>query len=199
MMSGVQPAGESRYPSLGRNNRKQCSMTKRFTAAMVAASLGFFAVAAAPAQADGYLQCVPFARDFSGIRIFGDAWTWWGQAVNRFRTGDAPETGSVLVFRQNGRMTRGHVAVVSNIVSDRMIQITHANWGGSRGKVEEDVVVVDMSDANDWSRVKVWHKPSNDLGVTVYPTYGFIYRGDPAVAGDALQTASTAAAEVASR
>ena len=172
-------------------------MMKRLTAALVAASLGFFAVAAVPAQASGYLQCVPFAREFSGIRIFGDAWTWWSQAVDRFRTGDTPAMGSVLVFRQNGRMTRGQVAVVSNIVSDRMIQITHANWGGSRGKVEENVVVVDMSDANDWSRVRVWHKPSDDLGVTVYPTYGFIYKDGGAA--DALQTAATAPAEVASR
>ena len=33
------------------------------------------------AQADGYWQCVPFARLMSGIQIFGDARTWWSQAV----------------------------------------------------------------------------------------------------------------------
>ena len=27
-----------------------------------------------------YLQCVPYARQVSGIRIFGDAHTWWDQA-----------------------------------------------------------------------------------------------------------------------
>jgi len=153
-------------------------MRKRFTAAVVAASLTFFSVGVAPAQADApYWQCVTFARMFSGIQIFGDAWTWWNQASNRFRTGRAPETGSVLVFRPEGRMSRGHVAVVSQILTDRAIQITHANWGGSRGKVEENVTVVDVSDRGDWSQVKVWYNPIHDLGTTVYPTYGFIYNG----------------------
>ncbi|CAL4866536.1 hypothetical protein MMA231_00779 [Asticcacaulis sp. MM231] len=32
--------------------------------------------------------------------------------------------------------------------------------------------------SGDWSKVKVWYGPSNDLGTTVYPTYGFIYQ-DP--------------------
>ncbi|WP_269514926.1 CHAP domain-containing protein [Brevundimonas subvibrioides] len=157
-------------------------MMKRLTAAAVAATLGLFALApavvATPAKAeDPYWQCVTFARMFSGINIFGDAWTWWSQAVDRFRTGRAPETGSVLVFRPEGRMTRGHVAVVSDILTDRVIRVTHANWGGSRGRVEENVTVVDVSGANDWSQVKVWYNPIHDLGTTVYPTYGFIYSG----------------------
>lgn len=200
MKSGVQPSGESGYGCSGRNSRKHSSMTKRFTAAVVAASLGFFAVGSGPAAADApYWQCVTFARMLSGIQIFGDAWTWWGQATRKFRTGERPETGSVMVFRPVGRMTRGHVAVVSNIITDRAIQITHANWGGSRGKVEENVTVVDVSDANDWSRVKVWYNPINDLGTTVYPTYGFIYKGQAETAPDALQTASTDATAIASR
>ncbi|MBX9708186.1 MAG: CHAP domain-containing protein [Caulobacteraceae bacterium] len=151
-------------------------MTKRLTAAALAATLGLFALSPSPVRADEpYWQCVTFARMFSGINIFGDAWTWWNQAVDRFRTGRAPETGSVLVFRPEGRMTRGHVAVVSEILTDRVIRVTHANWGGSRGRVEENVTVVDVSGANDWSAVKVWYNPINDLGTTVYPTYGFIY------------------------
>jgi surface antigen len=163
-------------------------MRKRLTAAAVAACLGFFAVGA-PASADSpYWQCVTFARMFSGINIFGDAWTWWGQAVDHFRTGRAPETGSVLVFRPEGRMNKGHVAVVSDILTDRVIRVTHANWGGSRGRVEENVTVVDVSGANDWSSVKVWYSPSHDLGTTVYPTYGFIYKG-PADAFDAAHPA----------
>jgi surface antigen len=152
-------------------------MKKRLTAAAVAACIGFFAVGAPTSvSADPYWQCVTFARMFSGINIFGDAWTWWGQAVNKLRTGRAPETGSVLVFRPEGRMSRGHVAVVSDIVTDRLIRVTHANWGGSRGRVEENVTVVDVSRSNDWSAVKVWYGPSRDLGTTVYPTYGFIYK-----------------------
>jgi len=151
-------------------------MKKRLIAAVVAACLGFSAVGV-PASADApYWQCVTFARFFSGINIRGDAWTWWNQALGRFRTGRAPETGSVLVFRPEGRMSRGHVAVISNILTDRVVQVTHANWGGSRGRVEENVTVVDVSGANDWSQVKVWYGPIHDLGTTVYPTYGFIYK-----------------------
>lgn len=123
-------------------------------------------------------QCVTFARHFSGIQIFGDAWTWWQGAEGKYARGHAPEHNSVLVFRKTGRMTRGHVAVVSNVLTDRVVQLTHANWSpinGRRGQVEEDVTAVDVSPANDWSQVKVWYGPTEDLGGSVYPTYGFVY------------------------
>ena len=175
-------------------------MTKRIKTALVAASLGFFAVSVTPAAAranDPYWQCVTVARMFSGINIFGDAWTWWRQAADKFRTGKAPETGSVLVFRPEGRMSRGHVAVVSDILTDRVVRVTHANWGGSRGKVEENVTVVDVSGQNDWSQVKVWYSPINDLGSSVYPTYGFIYKGatDAFDAGREMASAPAATAQ----
>lgn len=169
-------------------------MMKRLTAAAVAATLGFFALGAPQAARadDPYWQCVTFARMFSGIQIFGDAWTWWNQAVDHFRTGRAPATGSVLVFQPHGRMNRGHVAVVSDILTDRVIRVTHANWGGSRGKVEENVTVVDVSGQNDWSQVKVWYNPIHDLGTTVYPTYGFIYKS---ARDAAVQLASAGSAD----
>lgn len=153
-------------------------MTKRLKAAAVAATIGIFSLIATPAaQADSpYWQCVTFARMFSGIQIFGDAHTWWRQAVGKFRTGDKPETGAVLSFQSNGRMSRGHVAVVSEVLTDRVIRITHANWGGSRGKVEENVTVVDVSGEGNWTAVKVWYNPIHDLGTTIYPTDGFIYK-----------------------
>ncbi|KQY95554.1 amidase [Brevundimonas sp. Root1423] len=153
-------------------------MMKRLTAAAVAATLGFSALGYAPvAKADEpYWQCVTFARMFSGINIFGDALTWWRQAQGKFRTGGRPETGAVLAFQPSGRMSRGHVAVVSDILTDRVIRVTHANWGGSRGRVEENVTVVDVSPSGDWSAVKVWYNPIHDLGTSVYPTYGFIYK-----------------------
>jgi surface antigen len=69
--------------------------------------------------------------------------------------------------------------VVSRVLTDRVIQVTHANWSiieGGRGKVEQDVTVVDVSPKGDWSQVKVWYDPIRDLGNTVYPTYGFIYQ-----------------------
>ena len=170
-------------------------MIKRLTAVAVAATLGIFVlgVSAPAAKAEApYWQCVTFARMFSGIQIFGDAVTWWRQAQGRFQTGQSPRTGSVLAFEANGRMNRGHVAVVSEVLTDRVIRVTHANWGGSRGKVEENVTVVDVSNRNDWTEVKVWYNPIHDLGTTVYPTHGFIYQ-PPARPSDGVQMASVSA------
>ncbi|MFI4934410.1 MAG: CHAP domain-containing protein [Caulobacterales bacterium] len=156
-------------------------------------SLGSLAVAVVLALtpggafADDYWQCVPFARLVSGIQIFGDAWTWWSQAAGKYQTGYVPKAGAVLCFKPTGRMRLGHVAVVSQVLTDRIIQITHANWSlidGDRGHVEQNVTVVDVSPAGDWSQVKVWNDPSRNLGATVYPTYGFIYQ-DPATAASA--------------
>jgi len=150
------------------------------------ALLGSMAVAAVlalstggTANAESYWQCATFARMFSGIQLFGDAWTWWNQAIGKYTTGATPQAGSVLVFKRDGHMRDGHVAVVSHVLTDRVIQVTHANWSvisGGRGKVEQDVTVVDVSPRGDWSQVKVWYDPIRDLGNTVYPTYGFIYQ-----------------------
>jgi surface antigen len=129
--------------------------------------------------ADAYWQCVPFARLMSGIQIFGDARTWWQQAIGKYETGFQPKAGAVLCFKPTDRMRLGHVAVVSQVLTDRIVQITHANWSpieGSRGKVEKDVTLVDVSPQGDWSQVKVWYDPSRDLGGSTYPTYGFIYQ-----------------------
>ncbi|MGA0604198.1 CHAP domain-containing protein [Caulobacter sp. KR2-114] len=131
------------------------------------------------AFADSYWQCVPFARLVSGIQIFGDAYTWWNQAAGKYDTGFTPRAGAVLCFKPTGRMRLGHVAVVSQVLTDRVIQITHANWSlidGSRGQIEKNVTVVDVSPQGDWSQVKVWYDPNGNLGTTVYPTYGFIYQ-----------------------
>ena len=139
------------------------------------------AIALSPggAFAENYWQCVPFARLMSGIQIFGDAHTWWSQAAGRYQRGYTPKAGAVLCFKPTGRMTLGHVAVVTQVLTDRVIQITHANWSlidGDRGHVEKNVTIVDVSPAGDWSSVKVWNDPSRDLGTTTYPTYGFIYQ-----------------------
>jgi hypothetical protein len=64
------------------------------------------------------------------------------------------------------------------VLTDRVVQITHANWSpieGSRGKVEKDVTVIDVSPSGDWSQVKVWYDPNRDLGGSTYSTHGFIY------------------------
>jgi surface antigen len=153
-------------------------MRKRLAGAAVAASLIMFGANSA-AQADPYLQCVTFVRKITGIQIFGDAWTWWAKATGHYAKGTSPQSGAVLVFRPSGRMRRGHVAVVDQVLTDRIIQINHANWSpidGRRGKVEQDVTVIDVSPANDWTQVKVWYDPLGDMGHTVYATYGFIYQ-----------------------
>jgi hypothetical protein len=64
------------------------------------------------------------------------------------------------------------------VLTDRIVQITHAIWSpivGSRGKVEKDVTLVDVSPAGDWSEEKVWYDPNGDLGGSTNPTEGFIY------------------------
>lgn len=134
--------------------------------------------AAASTALDYVGQCVPFARIVSGIQIYGDAWTWWSAAAGRYRRGEAPRPGAVLVFRQSDRLRLGHVSVVSRIVDRRVVMVTHANWsriGGVRGHAEQDVTVTDVSPDNDWSRVKVWYRDNEGLGGATYPTYGFIY------------------------
>jgi surface antigen len=153
--------------------RAKALLSSMTVAAVLALSTG------GVAHADSYWQCATFARMFSGIQIFGDAWTWWNQALGKYSTGAAPQAGSVLVFKRSGVMHDGHVAVVSRVLTDRIIQVTHANWSiidGGRGKVEKDVTVVDVSPKGDWSQVKVWYDPIRDLGNSVYPTYGFIYQ-----------------------
>ncbi|HEV7233650.1 MAG TPA: CHAP domain-containing protein [Sphingorhabdus sp.] len=134
---------------------------------------------AAPAAAlNEGLQCVPYARALSGVTIFGDAHTWWGQADGRYERGNEPKVGAVLAFIPHGNMRLGHVAAVRRVVDDRTLIISHANWstiGGVRGHIEEDVRAVDVSEDNDWTRVRVWYTPNEALGSTEWPVHGFIY------------------------
>lgn len=143
--------------------------------------LSLAVAAAVPATArQSYWQCAAFARQFSGIEIRGDAWTWWGLAESRYAKGRSPRVGAVMSFTPSGAMRLGHVATVTQVLGDREITVTHANWspiGGTRGQVERDVMVRDVSDAGDWSRVRVWYAPIGDLGTTAWPVDGFIYPG----------------------
>ncbi len=129
-----------------------------------------------------YLQCVPYARAVSGIRIFGDAHTWWDQADGRYAKGSRPRVGAVMAFRPHGNMRLGHVAAVSRIVDSRTVLLRHSNWSlinGRRGQIEDDVRAVDVSPDNDWSEVRVWFAPIQDLGSTHWPVTGFIYNDAP--------------------
>jgi len=115
--------------------------------------------------------CVPFARNLSGIEIRGNANTWWGQAEGIYERGHTPRVGSVMAFSKSSRLSMGHVAVVSEVLTDRHILIDHANW--SRNKVSLKMGVIDVSDAGDWSRVKVESNPG--AYGSVYPVSGFIH------------------------
>jgi surface antigen len=125
-----------------------------------------------------YLQCVPYAREVTGIQIHGDAWTWWDQAEGRYARGHTPRVGSVMAFEPYGNMTLGHVAAVSRVVDSRTVLLRHANWSpidGRRGQIEDNVEAVDVSPDNDWSQVRVWYAPIQGLGTTAWPVAGFIY------------------------
>jgi surface antigen len=148
-------------------------------------------LSAAPALADAvdgyddasgelqpYLQCVPYARQVSGIQIYGDARTWWDQAEGRYARGHTPRAGAVMAFQPYGTMTLGHVAAVSRVIDSRTVLLRHANWSpidGRRGQIEDDVRAVDVSPDNDWSEVRVWFDPIQNLGTTHWPVQGFIY------------------------
>lgn len=151
-------------------------------------------MAAAPAAAQ-FWQCATYAREVSGIDIHGNANTWWGQAAGRYERGNEPRVGAVLAFKSTARMRVGHVAMVSRIVSDREVLLTHANWSRP-GRVETNVRAIDVSPNNDWSVVKVWYAPQGDLGTSSYPTNGFIYGGDapahPAIDTDTRSTTAMA-------
>ena len=152
---------------------------RRYLAAAIASVMtvaGLFA--SVPAAAKPYLQCVPFARAESGVEIRGNAKTWWSQAAGTYQRGEEPRQGAVMAFAGTRGMPMGHVAVVKKVVSDREILIDHANWSpinGRRGQIERDVRVVDVSDAGDWSMVRVWYAPIGDLGLRANPVQGFIY------------------------
>lgn len=158
----------------------------RWTVAAVVA-IGLASVPLAQARAadgpgDGWLECVPFARQISGIQIFGNALTWWEQAKARYARGATPRSGAVMAFQPYGNMKLGHVAVVRRVVSSREVRLDHSNWSlinGRRGQIERDVRAVDVSPANDWSQVRVWFAPIAGLGGTQWPLHGFIYPDKP--------------------
>jgi hypothetical protein len=132
-------------------------------------------VGAYGSAAPGVLQCVPYARSVTGIRIYGDAHTWWGQAAGKYARGREPRVGAVMAIRPHGNSRLGHVAAVSRIIDERTVLLRHANWS-SPGQIENDVRAVDVSPNNDWSEVRIWFGPSRKLGAGRWPLYGFIYK-----------------------
>jgi len=125
----------------------------------------------------GPLECVPYARRLSEIALRGDAWTWWQSAAGRYARSSTPAPGAVLVLKRQGKVL-GHLAVVSQVVSDRVILAHHANWL-NQGRVFRDTPIMDVSEAGDWSAVRVWYPPSRQWGRRTYLAYGFIHREQP--------------------
>ncbi len=118
------------------------------------------------------IQCVAFARADSDVALPGNAVNWWQNAEGIYARGTAPEVGSVLNFRANSRMRLGHVAVVTQLIDSRSIRIDQSHWHANG--ISRDVVVIDVSQNNDWSAVRVAIGREGTFG-SIYPTYGFIY------------------------
>lgn len=119
------------------------------------------------------MQCAPYAREHSKIKIFGDAYTWWDQASGKYQRGSAPEKGSILVLYNYAGAERGHLAVVRTLVSSREIRVDHANWLND-GSIYVNNPVMDVSSANDWTAVRVFNLQTGNWGTRVYPVRGFI-------------------------
>ncbi len=134
---------------------------------------------------DGHkpLQCAPYAREHSGIKIYGDAYTWWDKAEGHYPQLSTPRAGSVMVLHDYAGPQNGHVAVVRRIVGPREIRIDHANWLDD-GAIYVNDPVEDVSDAGDWSLVRVYNLKTGGWGGKVYPVQGFI-GGSELVAGGA--------------
>jgi len=119
------------------------------------------------------LQCVPFARRESGVEIYGNANTWWRQAQGRYETAETPSEGAVMVLHGYNTNARGHVAVIKEQVSSRLIIVDHANWLNG-GEITRDVPIMDVSEAGDWSEVRVWNVTGRHWGGRTYRVQGFI-------------------------
>lgn len=117
-------------------------------------------------------DCVRAVRSMSDFTIQGDAWTWWQHSEGTYEHDVRPQAGSVLVFKRTGQLGRGHVSLVSGVIDNRTIEVDHT-WLRS-GQIRRGMTVIDVSPNNDWSEVRVWNEPTDQLGTRTYPTYGFV-------------------------
>src|SRR4051794_7769002 len=72
------------------------------------------------------ITCAPFARELSGVALYGEAHTWWVAAQRRYEQASSPQVGAVLVFRRGDRLRSGHVAVVSRVLARRQVLVIQA-------------------------------------------------------------------------
>jgi surface antigen len=128
-----------------------------------------------------HLYCVEYARLRSGLAVFGDAKLWWARAKNLYEEFAEPAVDAVMVFSGSKRIRKGHVAVVTKIVSSREVIVDHANWQ-NHGEIDHNTPVLDVSATNNWSAVRVWDINSRQWGARVYKLSGFIAGHAPAMA-----------------
>jgi len=122
------------------------------------------------------LQCVPYAREHSGVIVYGDAYTWWDKTEGQYAHSATPHLRAVMMLTGYAGPNRAHLAVVSALVTPREIRIDHANWFND-GSVYRDDPVMDVSPDNDWSEVRVWNIRSQSWGTKTYLVRGFIGPG----------------------
>jgi hypothetical protein len=154
----------------------------------------------APSAVAAGLECVPYARDHSSIDIHGDAYTWWDKAAGIYARGTDPLVGAVMVLVNYAGRHHAHVAVVRRLITPREIRIDHANWLND-GAIYVNDPVIDVSDANDWSQVKVWNIRTGTWGTKVYTVRGFIGPGpanpNPVVASYGARPGDSIARQIA--
>ena len=171
----------------GLSNRPRSLRTLAMTFTSLLRHLTGLAVVASaiavPAVAEARLQCVTYARQVSAVQLSGNARDWWGHADGVYTRGNTPRVGAVLAFRASRAMPMGHVAVVGKVIDDRHVLINHANWSRP-GMVERQVMAVDVSDAGDWSQVRVWYAPTHSLGLRPSAAFGFIYPATETASAD---------------
>jgi surface antigen len=133
------------------------------------------------------IQCAPYAREHSNIKLYGDAYTWWDKAAGKYPRGSHPESGAIMVLSNYAGDTRGHLAVVRRLIGPREIRVDHANWLND-GSIYVNNPVEDVSSDNDWSVVRVYNLKTGGWGTKLYPVQGFIGSGD----GQAAKSDQTA-------
>ena len=123
------------------------------------------------------INCAPFARELSGIALYGNAHDWWQAANGKYRRDTKPEIGAVIVLPQQTRLPAGHVGVVATLLAARQIRVIQANW--EPNTVDQDQLVIDVSENNDWTQIRVWYPPANQMGAHTYQANGFIHPTQP--------------------
>lgn len=99
----------------------------------------------------GVKVLAPWVGDY-----WGNAAQWTASAASAgFRTGSAPVAGSVIVWNDGGY---GHVAYVTDVREDGMIQVLEANHGGS----------ADAADPRGIGNYRGWFNPKGIIGSVSY-------------------------------